>query len=206
MLKHLWRLIHMDRRSIWVDWILQYQLCNSTLWSFTGATGSWGWKKMLKLRPLLKCCLTYRVGNGESFKLWKDIWHENGPLCLSYPRGPTIMGLPLDASLSSVLQNGHWHWPSRTDQDISEIAACLPPVHHTEPDSINGKNRSGKFTVQSAVSLIQPSSPHVTWHVLLHGRYKIAKHCFISMASYLGETIHGGQTLDYTRGRWMCTL
>ncbi|KAL0284902.1 UNVERIFIED_CONTAM: hypothetical protein Sangu_2802200 [Sesamum angustifolium] len=68
---------------------------------------------------------------------------------------------------------------SVSHQDISEIAARLPPVHHSEPDSIKWNNRTGKFTVQSAVSLIQPSSPHVTWHVLLHGRYKIAKHCFI---------------------------
>ncbi|KAL0313777.1 UNVERIFIED_CONTAM: putative mitochondrial protein [Sesamum calycinum] len=54
MLKHLWKLVQMDRSSIWVEWILQYRLRNATIWSFTGASGSWGWKKMLKLRPILK--------------------------------------------------------------------------------------------------------------------------------------------------------
>ncbi|KAL0292728.1 UNVERIFIED_CONTAM: hypothetical protein Scaly_3154200 [Sesamum calycinum] len=129
------------------------------------------------------------VGNGESFKLWMDIWHENGPLCLSYPRGPTITGLPLDASLSCVLQNGHWRWPSRTDQDISEIAARLPHVHHTEPDSINWKNRSGKFTVQSAVSLIQPPSPHVKWHVLLQGVLQF----YIERSDFNGHILVGNK-------------
>ncbi|KAL0295233.1 UNVERIFIED_CONTAM: hypothetical protein Sangu_3203000 [Sesamum angustifolium] len=179
MLKHLWKLVHMDRSSIWVDWILQYRLRNSTIWSFTGATGSWGWKKMLKLKPILRSGLIYRVGNGNSFKLWKDVWHELGPLCLSYPGGPTATGLPLDASLSCVIRTGQWHWPSQTDPVFSEIAAGLPPIYPTEPDSIIWRNSSGIFTVQSAIPLIQPPAPIVNWHVLLHGRYQIAKHCFI---------------------------
>ncbi|KAL0339358.1 UNVERIFIED_CONTAM: putative ribonuclease H protein [Sesamum angustifolium] len=156
ILKHLWKLVQMDRSSIWVDWILQYRLRNAIIWSFTGATGSWGWKKMLKLRPILKSGLIYKVGNGDSFKLWKDIWHEHGPLCLSYPRGPTT-----------------------TDPDISNIVAILPPICPNEPNSITWRISSGKFTVQSAISLIQPPAPLVKWHVLLQGRYIIAKHCFI---------------------------
>ncbi|KAK4384426.1 hypothetical protein Sango_3061900 [Sesamum angolense] len=179
MLKHLWKLVQMDRSSIWDDWILQYRLRNSTIWSFTGATGSWGWKKMLKLRPILKSGLIYKVGNGDSFKLWKDIWHEHGPLCLSYPRGPTTTGLSIDASLSCVLLNGQWHWFSQTDPDISNIVASLPLIYPNEPDSITWRISSGKFTVQSAISLIRPPAPLVKWHVLLHGRYKIAKHYFI---------------------------
>ncbi|KAL0287048.1 UNVERIFIED_CONTAM: putative ribonuclease H protein [Sesamum radiatum] len=129
MLKHLWRLIQLDRSSIWVDWILQYRLRNSSLWSYTGATGSWGWKKMLKLRPLLRCGLTYRVGNGDSFKLWKDIWHENGPLCLSYPRGPTTTGLPLDAPLSCVIQK--WSMAVARPHRSGYKRHCCPPTSYS---------------------------------------------------------------------------
>ncbi|KAL0302323.1 UNVERIFIED_CONTAM: hypothetical protein Scaly_3036400 [Sesamum calycinum] len=123
----------------------------------------------------------------------KDIWHENGPLCLSYPRGSTITGLPLDAALSCVLQNGQWHWPSQTDQDISEIAARLPPVHQNKPDSITWRNKSGNFTVQSAVLLIQPPSPHVIWHVLLHGasQFYIVRYDFNGHISVGNKESHG---------------
>ncbi|KAL0299860.1 UNVERIFIED_CONTAM: hypothetical protein Scaly_3067600 [Sesamum calycinum] len=138
-----------------------------------------GVEKNAETRPILKSGLIYKVGNGDSFKLWKDIWHEHGPLCISYPRGPTTTGLPIDASLSSVLLNGQWHWPSQTDPDISSIVARLPPICPNEPDSITWRNSAGKFTVQSAISLIQPPAPLVKWHILLQGRYKIAKHCFI---------------------------
>ncbi|KAL0288515.1 UNVERIFIED_CONTAM: hypothetical protein Scaly_2729000 [Sesamum calycinum] len=66
--------------------------------------GSWGWKKMVKLRPLLRNDLIYKVGNGSTFRLWQDIWHDQGPLCLSHPNGPTITSLPMNSPLSSVLQ------------------------------------------------------------------------------------------------------
>ncbi|KAL0313683.1 UNVERIFIED_CONTAM: hypothetical protein Scaly_2911100 [Sesamum calycinum] len=92
MLKQLWRLIQNDGTSIWVEWIQRHRLRQSTIWTFNGATGSWGWKKLLKLRPLLQRGVIYKVGDGSSFSLWQDVWHERGPLCLTFPRGPVITG------------------------------------------------------------------------------------------------------------------
>ncbi|KAL0292062.1 UNVERIFIED_CONTAM: Retrovirus-related Pol polyprotein from type-2 retrotransposable element R2DM [Sesamum radiatum] len=121
MLKHLWKLIQPDSESIWVNWILHYRLRKTTLWTFTGSTGSWGWKKMIKLKPFLKRGTHYRVGDGSTFKLWQDIWHEQGPLCLSHPEGPQLTGLPLDALLSSVIQHGQWSWPAISDAEFNEV-------------------------------------------------------------------------------------
>ncbi|KAL0423919.1 UNVERIFIED_CONTAM: hypothetical protein Sradi_0926700 [Sesamum radiatum] len=104
ILKHLWRVLQNDGTLVWVDWIWRYRLQHSTLWTFNGATGSWGWKKMVKLRPLLRSGLIYKVGNGSTFKLWQDIWHDQGPLYLSHPNGPTFTGLPMNSPLSRVLQ------------------------------------------------------------------------------------------------------
>ncbi|KAL0287968.1 UNVERIFIED_CONTAM: putative mitochondrial protein [Sesamum radiatum] len=88
MLKHLWKIIHNDRHSIWVDWILHHRLRNKSLWTFNGSTGLWGWKKIIKLRPMLQRGIIYQVGTGTTFMLWQDIWHQQGPLSISYPRGP----------------------------------------------------------------------------------------------------------------------
>ncbi|KAK4382381.1 hypothetical protein Sango_2877100 [Sesamum angolense] len=128
ILKQLWRILHNDGTSIWVDWIQQYRLRHTTLWTFNRAAGSWGWKKMLKLRPILQRGVTYRVGDGLSFSLWQDIWHVRGQLCLNFPRGPEVTGLPLNSTLSSVLQHNHWSWPASTDSDITEIMSQLPPT------------------------------------------------------------------------------
>ncbi|KAL0304923.1 UNVERIFIED_CONTAM: putative ribonuclease H protein [Sesamum calycinum] len=128
ILKQLWRILQNDGTSIWVDWIQQYRLRHSTVWTFNRRTGSWSWKKVIKLRHLLQRGVIYKVGDGSSFSLWQDIWHERGPLCLTYPRGPVVTGLPLSSTLSSVLQGNQWCWPASSDPDIAEIMSQLPPT------------------------------------------------------------------------------
>ncbi|KAL0297916.1 UNVERIFIED_CONTAM: hypothetical protein Sangu_3171400 [Sesamum angustifolium] len=169
ILKQLWRLLQNDGTSIWVDWVQQYRLRHSTFWTFNRTTGSWSWKKMLKLRPLLQRGVVYKVGDGSSFSLWQDIWHERGPLCLSYPRGPAVTGLPLSSTLSSVLQGNQWCWPASTDTDIVEIISQLPPTQPSAADRICWISNSGQYTLQSAKLLIQPTNPRVHWHGLLQG-------------------------------------
>ncbi|KAL0287710.1 UNVERIFIED_CONTAM: putative ribonuclease H protein [Sesamum radiatum] len=115
MLKQLWRIIQNDGTSIWVDWIQHYRLRQSTIWTFNGALGSWGWRKMLNLRPLLQRGVIYK----------------------------------------------------------------LPPINATAADTISWRSSSGKYSFQAAVSLIQTTTPHVFWHGLLQGKFKIPRHGFI---------------------------
>ncbi|KAL0381206.1 UNVERIFIED_CONTAM: putative mitochondrial protein [Sesamum angustifolium] len=204
MLKHLWKIIHNDRHSIWVDWILHHRLCNNSLWTFNGSTGSWGWKKIKKLRPVQRGII-YQVGTGTTFKLWQDIWHQQGPLSISYPRGPEVTGWPLNSLLSKALQRGHWNWPNRTDPYISEIVSQLPPVHQNSPDTIIWRHASGQFSIKSVTELIQPPTDRVVWHGLLQGRYKIPRHNFILWLAILEKL----STLDkhwISRGDNGCVL
>ncbi|KAL0294623.1 UNVERIFIED_CONTAM: hypothetical protein Sangu_3214200 [Sesamum angustifolium] len=60
ILKQLWRVLQNDGSSIWVDWIQRYRLRHSTLWTFNCTTGSWCWKKMLKLDRFYEEVLTTR--------------------------------------------------------------------------------------------------------------------------------------------------
>ncbi|KAL0302797.1 UNVERIFIED_CONTAM: hypothetical protein Sangu_3077700 [Sesamum angustifolium] len=155
ILKQLWRLLQNDGTSIWVDWVQQYRLRHSTFWTFNRTTGSWSWKKMLKLRPLLQRGVVYKVGDGSSFSLWQDIWHERGPLCLSYPRGPAVTGLPLSSTLSSVLQGNQWCWPASTDTDIVDH---LPATSNTTFSSRQNMLDQQLGTVHAAVSKIAHSA------------------------------------------------
>ncbi|KAL0290135.1 UNVERIFIED_CONTAM: hypothetical protein Sangu_2586000 [Sesamum angustifolium] len=142
-------------------------------------------KKMLKLRPILQRGVHYKVGDGLSFSLWQDPWHERGPLCLSFPRGIEVTGLPLSSTLSSVLQRNQWCWPAATDSDIVEIISLLPPTTPSAGDTICWRSNSGKFTLTSAVHLIQPPSPHAHWQGLLQGKFKIPRHGFILWLAFL---------------------
>ncbi|KAL0293096.1 UNVERIFIED_CONTAM: hypothetical protein Sradi_6956200 [Sesamum radiatum] len=134
ILRQLWRLLQNDGTSIWVDWIQHNRLRHMTIWTFNRDTGSWGWKKMLKLRPLLQRGVIYKVGDGSSFKLWQDIWHDRGPLCLTYPRGPAVTGLPLSSTLSSVLQQNRWSWPASETQTLLKLCPSFPQ-HTLQPQT-----------------------------------------------------------------------
>ncbi|KAL0439819.1 UNVERIFIED_CONTAM: hypothetical protein Slati_2464900 [Sesamum latifolium] len=177
MLKHVWRILQEDPRSIWVAWVLRHRLRNQTIWTYNSASASWCWRKLIKISILLKDGLECRVGDGCKFRLWTDLWHPRGPLIHSFPRGPVITGLPLDSLLMTVLQQGQWRWPSKTDFNIQEIVVALPPICPQQSDVI--KWRAGMFTTAVVLSLLQPASPRVHWHQLLGGKFGIPRHDFI---------------------------
>ncbi|KAL0282289.1 UNVERIFIED_CONTAM: Retrovirus-related Pol polyprotein from type-2 retrotransposable element R2DM [Sesamum radiatum] len=185
MLKHVWRILQEDPRSIWVSWVLRYRLRNQTIWTYHSASASWCWNKLVKISLLLKNGLEYRVGDGGKFRLWTDIWHPRGPLICSFPRGPRITGLPSDSLLMAVIHHGQWRWPSESDFDIQEIVASLPPIGPQQTDVISWK--SGQFTTKSVLALLQPASTRVLWHQLLGGKFKIPRHDFILWLAILGR-------------------
>ncbi|KAK4381149.1 hypothetical protein Sango_2996200 [Sesamum angolense] len=163
MLKQLWRIIQNDGTSLWVDWIQLYRLRNSTIWIVNGALGSWGWRKMLNLRPLLQRGVIYKVGDVSSFSLWQDIWHKRGPLCLIYPRGPTVTffaSVQRDTEESVVLAELEM-LQLQTSCHTASFNTRYSSIHHS------WRSSSGKYSFQAAVSLIQPTTPHVFWHGLL---------------------------------------
>ncbi|KAL0455324.1 UNVERIFIED_CONTAM: hypothetical protein Slati_0871600 [Sesamum latifolium] len=179
MLKYIWCILQEDKRSIWVAWVLRYQLQNQTLWTAKVSNATWCWKKLVNLSAFIKPGLNYRVGNGYKFKLWLDLWHERIPLIITFPRGPSITGLPSDSFLHEVLRNGHWTWPSETDFVVNKIVSCLLNTYPGESYSILWKSNSGRFSTAAALALLQPPSPYVLWNGLLEGRFKIPRHVFI---------------------------
>ncbi|KAL0285315.1 UNVERIFIED_CONTAM: Retrovirus-related Pol polyprotein from type-2 retrotransposable element R2DM [Sesamum radiatum] len=95
MSRHLWRIISHDSNSIWVSWILHYRLQESSVWTIRTRTGTWGWRKLIRLRDALRPHVHYQIGDGTSFSLWHDPWHPRGPLLPQFPLGPRHTALPL---------------------------------------------------------------------------------------------------------------
>ncbi|KAL0457637.1 UNVERIFIED_CONTAM: hypothetical protein Slati_0390900 [Sesamum latifolium] len=76
----------------------------------------------------------------------------------------------------TVLHQGQWNWPSATDFDIQEIISGLSDLSSQQADSIAWRLHPGKFTAAGAVAVLHPPSPHVLWHRLLGGKFKIPRH------------------------------
>ncbi|KAL0289208.1 UNVERIFIED_CONTAM: hypothetical protein Sradi_7078100 [Sesamum radiatum] len=177
IMKHVWRILQEDSNSIWVAWVLRYRLRNHPIWTVNTTSASWSWKKLVKASYLLKEGLEYRVGDGARFRLWTDLWHSSSPLIHRFPRGPTITGLPADARLMMVIQQGQWRWPSEADFDIQQIMSDLPTLHPQQSDEILWKQ--GTFSTQSVLKFLFPPSPPVIWHRLLGGKFVLPRHGFI---------------------------
>ncbi|KAL2252989.1 UNVERIFIED_CONTAM: hypothetical protein Sindi_0093600, partial [Sesamum indicum] len=139
--------IRCDRTSIRVEWLRHGRLRDDSIWTIPENRGPWGWRKMLRLRGWLRSVVEYRIGDGSDFFLWKDPWHHLGPLLDRFPRGPNSLRLHESTMLSSVISEGHWHWPLITDMECVEITHVLPRIHGGT-DRIIWKGSSGKPTTQ----------------------------------------------------------
>ncbi|KAL0292748.1 UNVERIFIED_CONTAM: hypothetical protein Sradi_6975500 [Sesamum radiatum] len=160
MSRHLWRVIMADRSSIWVDWVIHYRLRNTSIWTVSDCTGSWSWRKLVRLRVHLRPCITYRVGSGNSFSLWHDPWHGLGALITSFPLGPRHTGTLPTAPLSLVIRDDMWNWPHITDMESIDITHDLPTIHGGQ-DRIIWTGPRNSFSSAAAYDVFCPPGPKI---------------------------------------------
>ncbi|KAL2246930.1 UNVERIFIED_CONTAM: hypothetical protein Sindi_2545300 [Sesamum indicum] len=186
MSKKLCDVIQCDRTSIWVQWLYQDRLRERSIWTIREHGGSWGWRKILRLRPFLRTIVDYQIGNGDRFFVWQDPWHHLGPLIERFPQGPRHLRLAESAKLSLVISAGEWQWPTITDFECLEITHNLPLIFGGE-DRVVWRCDEGQPTTQALYRLFTHPEPKVGWSSLLLGSLKIPRHSFILWLAILGK-------------------
>ncbi|KAL0449026.1 UNVERIFIED_CONTAM: hypothetical protein Slati_1459000 [Sesamum latifolium] len=149
-------------------------------------TGSWGWRKLIRLREILQQFIEYKIGSGASFSLWHNPWHELGPLILRFPMGPHHTDTLPTAFLNTVIMERAWCWPPITNMESVEITHSLPIVYGGE-DQIVWTAPRDTFSPASAYAIFRLPGPTVGWSSLLLGTFKIPQHCFILWLAILGK-------------------
>lgn len=71
-------------------------------------------KKLMKFRDLWQLSVKHRIGNGQATFLWLDNWQPKGPLYKLFDK------------VSSVIENGIWHWPRPRNNIIQQIQPSTP--------------------------------------------------------------------------------
>ncbi|KAL2226444.1 UNVERIFIED_CONTAM: hypothetical protein Sindi_2003100 [Sesamum indicum] len=188
MSKKLCDVIQCDRTSIWVQWLYQDRLRERSIWTIREHGGSWGWRKILRLRPFLRTIVDYQIGNGDRFFVWQDPWHHLGPLIERFPQGPRHLRLEESAKLSLVISAGEWQWPTITDFECLEITHNLPLILGGE-DRVVWRCDEGQPTTQALYRLFTHPEPKVGWSSLLLGSLKIPRHSFILWLAILGKLL-----------------
>ncbi|KAL2237646.1 UNVERIFIED_CONTAM: hypothetical protein Sindi_0956300 [Sesamum indicum] len=67
MAKKLCDVIRWDRTSIWVDWLQHGRLRDTSIWTVDEKGGSWGWRKLLRLRTSIQPMTEFIIGDGRTF-------------------------------------------------------------------------------------------------------------------------------------------
>ncbi|KAL2247903.1 UNVERIFIED_CONTAM: hypothetical protein Sindi_2642600 [Sesamum indicum] len=199
MTKKLCDIIRCDRTSVWVEWLYQGRLRDTSIWTIRKHGGSWGWRKILRLRIFLCPMVDYQIGDGRKFYLWQDPWHYLGPPSVTFPRGLRLLGMELSTRLSTVINGGEWQWPPITDFESLEITHNLPTIHGGE-DRIIWRFDQGQPTVQALYRLFDPPGTKVGWSSLLSGSLKIPRHLFILWLAILGKLATTDKPCDPKNG------
>ncbi|GJR59309.1 hypothetical protein Tco_1501471 [Tanacetum coccineum] len=160
MVTHVWKLIN-RKESLWVQWIHTYKLRSRNFWDVPcRGNMTWGWRKILQLRPLIWEFIWYKVGNGSSISVWHDKWCDLGPLSnLISNRDVYREGFDQNTTLDAVLFNGQLNWPHVWLDKYPMLNSIAPPITTLGNDKLEWHDMDGvvqPFSVQTVWNTIRP--------------------------------------------------
>ncbi|KAK4384422.1 putative ribonuclease H protein [Sesamum angolense] len=183
MSRHLWNVIQNNQSSIWVKRIAHTRLRHKSVWTVDVKGGSWGWRKILRLRTALLPYIEFKIGNGNRslFGMTRGI---ASLLDHTISESPSRTNIQEAAKLSAVLVDGNWSWPPIMDLECIEILHVLPIIHKGS-DSILW--RGGGFSTKAVYDIFRNHGPKVGWYSLLLGPCKIPRYSFVLWMAILDK-------------------
>nr|GEW87228.1 hypothetical protein [Tanacetum cinerariifolium] len=169
--------------SLWVQWIHSYKLQGKNFWDVSvRGNMSWGWRKILQIRPLIREFIRYKIGDGSSISIWFDNWCDHSPLAaVITSRDVFRAGLDLSSKLRDVVQNNVWNWPPYLVSKFPFITSINQPNLQDIPDRLEWQNRQGNvstFSVNSVWLAIRPRDVKFDWFDVVWFSYRIPRHAF----------------------------
>ncbi|GJY19326.1 reverse transcriptase domain, reverse transcriptase zinc-binding domain protein [Tanacetum coccineum] len=170
MASHIWKLLTL-KESLWVKWIHEYKLKGRNFWDYPmRGNMSWGWRKILRLRPVIRRFIWSKLGNGHATSLWFDKWSTLEPLAnFVSPRDVARAGLSLKSKVSDVLVYGNWSWPNDLVTKYPILPNYNTPINN-ELDRLVWSDRFGniqKFSVSQVWSDIRSRNTKVDWYSMV---------------------------------------
>ncbi|CAL1356365.1 unnamed protein product [Linum trigynum] len=151
MVRHLW-LILLQEGSLWVAWIHNYKLKGRDLWSYSCTSGSWNWRKVLKLRGKIASFIsssggelrfknapmpTYSIKRvwqtlrhvQQTVNWWKLVWKGK-----AIPRNRVITWLVIRGNINTKERMKRWGYSGGMEcclcgtgvEDRDHLYACCP--------------------------------------------------------------------------------
>ncbi|GJY37828.1 hypothetical protein Tco_0424192 [Tanacetum coccineum] len=168
MTTHIWKLLS-RKESLWVQWIHAYKLRGRNFWDLPyRGNMTWGWRNILKLRPVIRQFIWHNLGDGLGTSLWYDRWCNQSPLAeFVSTRDMYSEGFSTSSCVCDLMCNGSLAWPNVWLSKYPTL--CSIPTPNLQPDScdtIEWRNEDGLVKVFSAHevwSSIRPRGVKVDW-------------------------------------------
>ena len=153
--KHVWRLLH-DTESLFFKVFKTKYFPNCSLFEAKSASGSFAWKSILWARKLVQKGARWRVGDGQSIKIFQDAWLPSDSGKVSSP--PSDLGP--DAKVAMLINPviGWWnthlidrHFYPPDAKLIKSLPLCSTPQSDV---LIWPKEKTGTYSVKSGYKLL----------------------------------------------------
>ncbi|GJU46490.1 RNA-directed DNA polymerase, eukaryota, reverse transcriptase zinc-binding domain protein [Tanacetum coccineum] len=182
MVPHIWNLLA-RKDSLWVKWIHVYKLRGRHFFDipYRGCM-TWGWRKLLQLRPLIRDYLWFRIGTGNTCSLWFDKWSSMQPLAnIISCRDIHRAGFSLCSKVNDAIRDGAWVWPEEWLSKYPSLISVAAPMLSNEVDQLEWHNSMGvvkHFSVREVWETIRPRSDVVDWYHVVWFPNCIPSHAF----------------------------
>ncbi|GJZ23422.1 hypothetical protein Tco_0560881 [Tanacetum coccineum] len=137
MVSHIWKLLSL-KESLWVKWIHAYKLKGRSFWEVPlRGNMSWGWRKILQLRPIIReFHLAIKNGTGTKYlielaglvRVVHDVYaiiHHIGPKAKRISSHIVIAKLVVAASAYFIWQERNWRLFKKSKRTVNQVIECI---------------------------------------------------------------------------------
>ncbi|GKA24782.1 hypothetical protein Tco_0710815 [Tanacetum coccineum] len=166
MTTHVWKLLT-RKESLLVQWIHAYKLRGRSFWDVPyRGNMSWGWRNILKLRPLIRDFIWHKIGDGSGTSVWFDHWCEQSPLAaIVTSRDIFREGFSSNSKVCDLVRNGSLLWPPCwLSKYPSLFSIPSPTLVPNSSDTLEWRDESG---------FARGFLAHVVWNTIRHRNDKV---------------------------------
>ncbi|XP_022007436.1 uncharacterized protein LOC110906641 [Helianthus annuus] len=144
---------------------------------------TWGWRKILALRDLLRPYMWKSIGSGNNTNVWSDTWCTACPIrAYVSPRTIANAGFNLQNTVAELVDsNGHWRWPIAWFDLFPVLINIQAPVLNDAQDRLVWINYEGKavhFSSWEVWNNIRHRENIVDWFNMVWFKQCIPRHSF----------------------------
>lgn len=179
--KRIWNICtHAD--DIWTRWVRVVLLKQKSIWQVDVPNDCcYSWRKILKLRNIIKSLIHVKIGDGRQTSLFYDCWVGNKAIIDNIHLNGEVNVWGEDTLVADWIRDGIWHIPDSFRRKFPGIARDIQQIPiANQPDTVVWRIcATGLFSTSSCYNAIRIKFAKVWWHNVVWTKQIFPRHGFI---------------------------